>query len=172
MNQAIELYKEELFTYSQIAGLQSLRVELAQHLLDLQVFTVPERIYVVSGSQQALHLLVSLPFPNGKNHICVEQPTHFSMMDSLKIHQAVTYGIEVTKDGIDLGRLEDIFKTRDIKFFYTVSRFHNPTGYRYSNEEKKRIVELAQKYDVYIIEDDYMGDMDPDSIPRSSCRSH
>lgn len=163
MNQAIEIYKEELFTYSQIPGLQSLRVELARHLLDLQVFTAPERIFVVSGSQQALHLLVSLPFPNGKNNICVEQPTHFSMMDSLKIHQAVTYGIEVTKNGIDFGRLEDIFKTRDIKFFYTVSRFHNPTGYSYTNVEKKRIVELAQKYDVYIIEDDYMGDLDPDS---------
>ena len=52
MNQAIEIYQEELFTYSQIPGLQSLRVELARHLLDLQVFTAPERIFVVSGSRK------------------------------------------------------------------------------------------------------------------------
>ncbi|UOQ45915.1 aminotransferase class I/II-fold pyridoxal phosphate-dependent enzyme [Halobacillus salinarum] len=44
--------------------------------------------------------------------------------------------------------------------FYTVSRFQHPTGYSYSNHERKKIVELARKYDVYIIEDDYMGDLD------------
>lgn len=66
INQAIEVYKEEMFTYSEIQGLPSLREELARHLRELQVFTVPDRICVVSGSQQAIHLLISLSFPNGK----------------------------------------------------------------------------------------------------------
>lgn len=161
INQAIEIYKEDMFTYSEIQGLYSLRVQLAKHLQDIQVFTVPEKIYVVTGSQQALHLFVSLPFPNGKSNICLEQPTHVGFIESIKLQQAAAYGIEVTKSGIDFQRLEDIFKHRDIKFFYTVSRFHNPTGYSYTNFEKKKIVELAQKYDVYIVEDDYMGDLDP-----------
>lgn len=160
INQAIDLYKEEMFSYSEIQGLRSLRLELAKHLQDLQVFTVPERIFVVTGSQQALHLFVSLPFPNGKNNICIEQPTHTGFIESLKHQNAVVYGIEVTKTGIDLHDLEQIFKQNSIKFFYITSRFHNPTGYSYSNAEKKKIVELAQQYDVYIVEDDYMGDLD------------
>lgn len=155
INQAIERYKEDMFTYSEIQGLHSLRVQLSRHLQDLQVFTDPESICVVSGSQQALNLLVSLPFPNEKNAICVEQPTHRSFIESVKLHRVEAYGIEVTKDGIDLQRLEQIFREHEIKFFYVVSRFHNPTGYSYSNAEKKKIVALAQKYDVYIIEDDY-----------------
>lgn len=162
INQAIDVYKEEMFTYSEIQGLPSLREELTRHLRELQVFTVPDRICVVSGSQQAIHLLISLPFPNGKKNICVEQPTHVSMIESIKVQQATTYGIEITERGIDMERLEHLFKCNDIKCFYTVTRFHNPTGRSYSNKERRKIVELAQKYDVYIIEDDYLGDLDPD----------
>ncbi|MEH7388249.1 GntR family transcriptional regulator, partial [Bacillus sp. JJ1521] len=63
INQAIEQYKAELFTYSDQQGLYSLRVQLVKYLQNLQVFTQPERVVVVSGSQQALNLLVSMPFP-------------------------------------------------------------------------------------------------------------
>jgi DNA-binding transcriptional MocR family regulator len=160
MNQAIDLYKEKMFQYSEPLGLLSLRRQLSRQLQDLQVFAEPERIAVVTGSQQALDLLVSLPFPNGKREICVEQPTHFSFIDSITSRGLPFTGIEMTDQGINLDHLEELFSTRSIKCFYTVSRFQNPTGYCYSNEEKKRLVELAQIYDVYIIEDDYMGDLD------------
>lgn len=160
INQAIETYKHDMFVYSEPQGLYSLRKQLARYLQNNQVFAPPERICVVSGSQQALHILVSLPFPNGKSKICVEQPTHFSFIESLKVHESAAIGIEMTREGVDLARLEHIFKHEDVKLFYTVSRFHNPTGFSYANAQKKKIVELAQKYDVYIIEDDYMGDLD------------
>lgn len=138
MNQAIELYKEEMFQYSEPLGLQSLRYQLAQQLQDLQVFTSSKRICVVSGSQQALDLLVSLPFPNEKEEICVEQPTHFSFIDSITSRGLKAVGIEISQNGIDLDYLEKVFKERSIKFFYTVSRFQNPTGYSYTNEEKRK----------------------------------
>ncbi|MFC5648555.1 PLP-dependent aminotransferase family protein [Paenibacillus solisilvae] len=163
MNQAIERYREDLFSYSEIQGLHSLRVQLARQLRDVQVFTVPENIFVVTGSQQALHLLISLPFPNGKCRLAVEQPTHTSMLESIRQQRVHAYGVEVTRDGLNLEHLESLFRTGEIKLFYTVSRFHNPTGYSYTNEEKKRMVELAQNYDVYIIEDDYLGDLDTNS---------
>lgn len=160
INQAIDLYKEEMFTYSDIQGLPALRTQLARQLQDVQVFTVPDRICVVSGSQQAIHLLLSLPFPNGKQNLCVEQPSHPSLIRSLQQQQGDVFGIEMTRHGIDLEKLEELFKRQNIKCFYTVSRFHNPTGYSYTNAEKRSIVELAQTYDVYIIEDDYLGDLD------------
>jgi DNA-binding transcriptional MocR family regulator len=161
MNQAIDHYKEELFTYSDQQGLYSLRVQLVKYLENLQVFTKPERLVVVSGSQQALHLLVSMPFPNGKNNILIEQPTYFGFIESINLHQATTFGIELSMEGIDLDRLEYIFRNNDIKFFYIIPRFHNPLGHCYTNGEKKKIVELAEKYDVYIVEDDILGDLDP-----------
>lgn len=161
MNQAIDQYKEELFTYSDQQGIYSLRVQLVNYLQNLQVFTQPERVVVVSGSQQALHLLISMPFPNGKNNILIEQPTYFGFIESLNLNQATTFGIELSMDGIDMDRLEYIFRNNDIKFFYIIPRFHNPLGHCYTNSEKKKIVELAEKYDVYIVEDDILGDLDP-----------
>lgn len=163
MNQAIEQYKEELFTYSDQQGSFTLRVQLVKYLQNLQVFTKPERLVVVSGSQQALNLLVAMPFPNGKNNILIEQPSYFGIIESINLHQATAFGIELSMDGIDLDRLEYIFRNNDIKFFYIIPRFHNPLGHSYTNREKQKIVELAEKYDVYIVEDDFLGDLDPDA---------
>lgn len=163
LNQAIEQYKEELFTYSDPQGLYSLRLQLVKYLQNLQIFTQPERVVIASGSQQALNLLVSMPFPNGKSNILIEQPTYFGFIESVNLQQANTFGIELTMEGIDFERLEYIFRNNDIKFFYMIPRFHNPLGHSYSNWEKKKIVELAEKYDVYIVEDDFLGDLDPDA---------
>jgi len=160
MNEAIEQYKGELFTYTDQQGLYSLRVQLVKYLQNLQVFTQPERIVITSGSQQALHLLISMPFPNGKNNILMEQPTYFGFLESTSLQSAKAFAIELTMEGIDLERLEYIFRNNDIKFFYVIPRFHNPLGHSYTNKEKKKMVELAEKYDVYIVEDDFLGDLD------------
>jgi len=163
INQAIDTYKEELFTYSDQQGFYSLRVQLVKYLQSLQVFTEPERLFIVSGSQQALNLLVSMPFPNGKNNILIEQPTYFGFIESANLHSRTTFGIDLSMDGIDFDRLEYIFRNNDIKFFYIVPRFQNPLGHSYTNKEKKKIVDLAEKYDVYIVEDDFLGELDPNT---------
>lgn len=94
INQAIDTYKEELFTYSDQQGFYSLRVQLVKYLQSLQVFTEPERLFIVSGSQQALNLLVSMPFPNGKKNILIEQPTYFGFIESANLHSITTFGID------------------------------------------------------------------------------
>ncbi|SFL56766.1 DNA-binding transcriptional regulator, MocR family, contains an aminotransferase domain [Gracilibacillus orientalis] len=163
INQAIGLYKGELFTYSHQQGLMALRKELTKHLQDRQVFTSPERMFILSGSQQAINLLTPMSFPNGKSNILIEQPTYFGAVEAVQLHNVKTFGIELSMEGIDLDRLEYMFRHNEIKFFYIIPRFHNPLGHSYSNEEKREIVELANKYDVYIVEDDIFGDLDINS---------
>lgn len=163
INKAIDHYKAQLFSYSEQQGLYSLRKELARYLQCLQVFTKPERLVITSGSQQVLHILSNIQFPNGKKKILIEQPTYFGMIDTLQLNHCDTLGIDITMDGLDFEQLESIFRNSDIKFFYIVPRFHNPLGHHYSNKEKKRIVALAEKYDVYIVEDDYLAELDVDS---------
>lgn len=162
LNQAIDQYKAELFAYTHRQGLPSLRRQISKHLQKLQVFADPDSLFVVSGSQQALFLLAGMSFPNGKSNILLEQPTYFGMLDSAELHQVTTLGIERDANGIDFDKLESAFRNNGIKFFYTVPRFHNPLGYSYSNDDKKKIVKLAQQYDVYIVEDDYLGDLETD----------
>lgn len=160
LNRAIELYEDQLFSYSDPQGFFSLRRALESHLAQSQVFASPSQICVVSGAQQALHLLASMPFPNGKSVVLVEQPTFHGMLRSLELLGVTVLGIQRTAAGIDMDELERHFRNNQIKFFYTVPRFHNPLGTSYTTEQKKQIAKLAQRYDVYIVEDDFLADME------------
>ncbi len=159
LNKAIDLYKHQLFTYGDSKGLEKLRHTLVSHLAGDQVFANAERILVTSGVQQALEILAKMPFPNGKSVILVEQPSYDIYLQFLEKEGIPVSGIARTAKGIDLRELEEKFKTGGIKFFYTMSRYHNPLGTSYSAEERKAIAGLAGKYNVYVVEDDYMADL-------------
>ncbi|WP_127596404.1 aminotransferase-like domain-containing protein [Paenibacillus lautus] len=159
LNKAIDTYKYELFTYGDPKGMEKLRHTLVSHLADSQVFTVPDRIVVTSGANQALEILAKMPFPNGKSVILVEQPSYNNYLEYLESEGLSVIGIPRSTAGIDLGALEDRFKTGNIKFFYTMSRYHNPLGTSLRMEERKAIAALASQYDVFVLEDDYMADL-------------
>ena len=159
LNKAIDQYKQHLFTYGDPKGLESLRYTLASHLAGDQVIADPRRIIVTSGAQQALEILARMPFPNGGLEILVEQPGYDMYLRYLEYEGIPVSGIRRTATGIDLRELEERFKTGKIKFFYTMSRFHNPLGTSYTVTERKAIANLASRYDVYIVEDDYMADL-------------
>lgn len=160
LNNSIELYKETLFTYSDPRGLNSLRKVLANHLHQYQIFTQEDNIVITSSSQQALNILSIMPFPNDKSNVLVEQPTYYGMIKYLELNKVPALGIERNLNGINLCELENMFKYGNIKFFYTIPRFHNPTGHSYDKQEKELIVKMAEKYNVYIVEDDITADLD------------
>lgn len=160
LNNAIQIYKETLFSYCDPRGLNSLIKVLEDHLKEYQIFTKPENIIITTGSQQALNLLAIMPFPNGNLNVLLEQPTYFGIIRSLELNNIPTIGIERGLNGIDLNELEKLFKYSNIKFFYTIPRFHNPTGNSYNKSEREAIVKMAEKYNVYIVEDDIMADLD------------
>lgn len=162
LNKAIDIYKYDLFTYGDPLGLESFRQTLVSHLANDQVFTKVEHIIVTSGAQQALEILAKMPFPNGKEAVLVEQPSYDRYLRFLEREGIPVYGIARTAAGIDLQELERWFKSGKIKFFYTMSRYHNPLGTSYSLDERKAIAKLAGKYDVFILEDDYMADLGSD----------
>ncbi|MFX3631782.1 MAG: PLP-dependent aminotransferase family protein [Candidatus Pristimantibacillus sp.] len=159
LNKAIDIYKYDLFTYGEPQGLESFRHTLVSHLANDQVFSKAERIIVTSGAQQALEILTKMPFPNGKKAVLVEQPSYDIYLRFLETEGIPVYGIARTAAGIDLRELEQRFGSGEIKFFYTMSRYHNPLGTTYSAEERRAIARLAAKYDVFILEDDYMADL-------------
>lgn len=157
---AMKMYKKDLACYGNTQGLPSLIQTMTKQLQDYQVFCKPSNVAITAGSQQALDILVKLAFPNSKSTVLIENPTYEPIIKNLEMNKIRTIGIEKTFNGIDLDKLEQIFKEEPIKFFYTIPRFHNPLGNSYSNSVKKSILKLAQKYDVYIVEDDYLVDLD------------
>lgn len=170
INKAIDMYRNDLFIYGTPQGLPSLIREMQRHLASYQVFANPDQIFITSGVQQALGVLTRIPFPNGRQRVLIEQPGYPLFMEYLKTYGIETEGIKRSDAGIDLNELERLFKTGQFKFFYTVPRFHNPLGVSYTRPQKKAIAQLAAKYDVYIVEDDYMADLEQDAKRGSDLR--
>ena len=147
----LKLTKEE-----QASGMSELIQALMPILEEYGVYATKGQLVITTGTQQALYILLQLI--QGKK-VLLEQPTYARMNELVK-HLNIPYEtIERKVDGeIDLNRLEELFASGEFSLFYTISRFHNPLGGSYSEATKKKIVELASKYSVYIIEDDYMAD--------------
>ena len=147
--------------YDNQEGLEELRQSIHQLLFDQALYCKPDQLVLTSGTQQALFILSQIDFPSKGEEILVEQPT-YHRMNRLLVAQGLAYQtIERRIDGIDLEELEKQFKSGKIKFFYTIPRFHYPLGHSYSDQEKRAILDLANQYGVYIVEDDYLGDLDP-----------
>lgn len=115
-------------------------------------------ILIVSGAQQGIDIAAKA-IVNINDNVIVEKPTYRGAISVFKWRRANIFEIEIKDDGIDLDEFEEILKKNKISCFYTMSYFHNPTGISYSYEKKMKLLELAKKYDFYIIEDDYLSEL-------------
>lgn len=160
MEKSISLYQNKLFEYSSPQGMEELRGGLAKHLMNFQIFTGDKDIFITNGAQQALYILAAMTFSGKNTKVLVEQPTYSVMLKVLKCNKVPVFGIRRTAEGIDLEELEEIYKQGGIKFFYTMPRYQNPTGFCYSEEQKREIIRLSKQYGVFIVEDDYVADLE------------
>jgi 2-aminoadipate transaminase len=120
-----------------------------------------DNMLVTSGSQQGLDLLGRV-FINNGDDIAVELPTYLGTLTAFNVYGPNYHGIELEDDGLNVEELESLAKKlqsegKKLKFLYTISNFHNPAGVTMSLEKRKRVLELAEKYDFFIIEDDPYG---------------
>lgn len=144
----------EALKYGSTIGYPELRKQIKEQLLAPRgVQTEIENIMVTAGGIQPMNLLAQLYLEPGDN-ILVETPSfvHTSMI--YKMFQANLIPCAMDNDGLVMEDVEAKIKEYAPKFIYTVPTFHNPTGVSMSLERRKRLAELASKYDVMVIEDD------------------
>lgn len=158
LKKATENYKEEFFKYGQSQGLPELIQTLKKWFEKNQLFAKEDNLFITTGIQQALFILSKLHFPNQKETILIELPSYHLMLDLLELESIPFLTIERNENGLDWELLETYFKEKNIKFFYTTPRISSPLGLSFSETEKKRLIQLANQYDVYLVEDDYLGD--------------
>ena len=159
MNKAVDQYKHSLFGYDLTIGSLSLRETLKVIFQQDGVYTTSDRILITNGSQQAISLVFQFVFRNRKGKLLVEVPTYGLALEFADYLGIAVIGIERKPDGYDYKNMERIFREENIAAFYVMPRHHNPTGYSLSENDKKRIADLAGKYKICIIEDDYLADV-------------
>jgi DNA-binding transcriptional MocR family regulator len=156
MNKAIEKYSESLFQYGQAEGLMTTRKALASLFASQYIYTDKEHILITTGANQGLDILMRAI---SGARLLVEQPTYSMLINMARMNNIELLGIPRREDGVDFNLLESYLKK--CNYFYTIPRLSNPSGYSYTEQQKKKIAEIARRNNVIIIEDDYLGDFLP-----------
>lgn len=117
-----------------------------------------DNILILSGAQQGIDLASKVLINIGSN-VIVEKPTYTGALNVFKWRRANIYDIEIDEFGIRIDKLEALLKKKKIEIVYLMTYFQNPTGVCYSDSYKERLLYLANKYDFYIVEDDYLSEL-------------
>jgi 2-aminoadipate transaminase len=143
--------------YGATEGIYPLREMITRHALRYGIQITPENVMITSGSQQALDLIGKI-FINRGDRILVESPTYLGALQAWNAYGAEYIAIPSDDNGMITDELEKALRCGP-KFIYVLPNFQNPTGATMSLERRKRLVELADRYGVPIIEDDPYGQL-------------
>ncbi len=158
INQILDRDQGEAFSYQKSQGFYPLRKSMKKYFNERGIKTTLKQIQVVSGAQQAIDILSKILLDYG-DQIIVEDPTYFGALQAFNSRRAEIKSISIEEDGVDLENMEAYLKKNKVKFFFSMQNFQNPTGVCYSSEKQQKLLQLAEKYDFYIIEDDILSDL-------------
>ena len=149
---------EVMLQYSTTEGFTPLREFLAGYMQKYNVPAEVENIQITTGSQQALDLVGKVFIDEG-DYIITSKPTYLGALSAWTPFKPKYLTVNMDDDGMIVEEIEEHLKNHKVKFIYVLPNFHNPAGVTISEERRKKIVELADKYDTLIIEDDPYGEL-------------
>ena len=145
--------------YGATEGFNPLREQLSHFMAQKGAKDVAaDQLIVTTGSQQALDLLgKTLISPGDK--VIVEGPTFLATIQCFRLYGAELVSAPIDGNGVQTDKLEQLIAEHKPKFVYLIPTFGNPSGAMLSAERRKRVLELAVKYNTIIVEDDPYGDL-------------
>lgn len=146
--------------YNITEGYTPLRELLKKRMANENSFH-PDRddLICVSGAQQGNELACKVLCNEGDTLLC-EAPSFIGSLNAFRSYNVNIVGVELEDDGISIEKLEEALKTqKNVKLLYVIPNFQNPTGITMSLEKRKAVYALAQKYNIFILEDNPYGDL-------------
>jgi 2-aminoadipate transaminase len=145
--------------YGATEGYGPLKEQLSQFMATKGVKDLaPDGLIVTTGSQQALDLLGKTMISPG-DKVIVEGPTFLATIQCFRLYGAELISAPIDANGVDTDELEKLVATHKPKFVYLIPTFGNPSGAMLSLERRKKVLEIAVKYDTLVVEDDPYGDL-------------
>ena len=151
---------QEAMQYGAAKGVTALRELILEHVKEKEGVTGQlDNVMVTTGSEQVLDL-VGKAFVDPGDTVLVEQPTYLCALDVFKSYGAKFVGVDMDEQGMKMDSLEEALQAHpETKLVYTVPNFQNPTGRTMVVERRQKLAELAEKYDVYVLEDNPYGEI-------------
>ncbi len=151
--EAVERGGPAVLSYGPGGGYAPLREWLAErHGVE------PRRVIVTSGSLQGFVFLAQRIVGSGGRRVLVEAPTYDRPLKILAALGAEVVALPMDEEGLDPDALErELAAGPPPAFLYTIPTFQNPSGRTLSAERRRRIIELADRHDLLVLEDDPYG---------------
>jgi DNA-binding transcriptional MocR family regulator len=141
-----------------VEGYYPLRQTIARRMADRGAALRAENILIVTGSQQGLDL-VARAFLRAGDEVIVEAPSYLGALQIFGAAGARLLGVPLDEEGMRLDVLENILVRYRPKLIYTLPTFQNPSGCTMAPRRRLRLLELARRHRVPIVEDDPYGEL-------------
>ena len=165
---------EAAFVYGFGLGYKRLRAQLAERYTQLRGLQVDEDWFQLTNGSAGAIDLICRTLVNPGDVIITESPTYMGTLRNFRGVMADIHPAPMDKDGLLIDSLEQLIVElkklgKTVKFIYTISTFHNPTGANLSLDRRIALLKLAARHDVLILDDDaygelYFGDQPPAAL--------
>jgi 2-aminoadipate transaminase len=170
LNRVIRDEGRELLQYYPARGYPPLREHLAGYLLRFGLEVRPEEILIVNGSQQGFDLVARTLLDPG-DFVAIEQPSYPRAMRVFRAYGAQLLPVPLLGGGLDVDYLERLLERQSPKLVYCQPTAHNPTGLSMSAGSRQKLVELAARHRLPIVEDGFDGTLFYGERPPSPLKS-
>lgn len=158
----------DLAGYGDPKGFPALRELIRDTMAEQEIAVAPDQVLLTQGSSQALDLAVRRLVRPG-DAVLVDDPGYANLLFSLRFAGARLIGVPRTPQGWDLAALDRLISQHQPRVFFTQPRLQSPTGSIAQLAQLHRVLQLAEKHDLTVVENDLYADLDPH--PRASLAS-
>lgn len=172
VTRSVQKHRHLLCTYPGSDGHEDARSALARYALGLGCSLKPERIVITGGCMDSVALCLRAVTQPG-DVVALESPTHFSFLEVLQALQLRALEIPChPRHGMSLDALQLALDTQPVKALLLVPTLSNPLGSCMPQAERKRLVQMAVKHDLPVIEDAIYADLAEGDVMRRSLKSY
>lgn len=154
--------------YTSTEGYLPLRQKIADRMnKTLKTSVGPDDILITSGSQQGLDFSGKTFIDKGDVILC-ESPSYMGALNAMKAYEPEFIEINTDNDGMIMEDLEKVLASNDkVKMIYVIPDFQNPSGRTWPLERRLKFMEIINKYEIPVIEDNPYGELrfDGESLP-------
>jgi DNA-binding transcriptional MocR family regulator len=154
-----------LLEYGHPFGYLPLREHLALMLGGLGITAHPGQILLTQGTSQALELVIRYLLKPGDAAL-VDDPGYYNMFGILRLQGVEMLAVPRNPDGPDVAMLETLAATHRPKVYFTQSVMQNPTGSDMSPHVAFKVLQVAERHNFTVVEDDIFCDLQVKTTPR------
>jgi DNA-binding transcriptional MocR family regulator len=155
---------EQFGDYGHPYGHAALRVQIARLLHQHGLRLDEARVLMTQGATHGLDLVARLLL-RPEDVVVVEDPCYCNLLPILRLARVHVLGVERTAEGLDLDALEAIVKEHRPRALFLTPALHNPTGATLSPTAAFRILQVAERVGMWVVEDDVNRELLPEAAP-------